>query len=189
MRAEALRVFVCVLALGLSIPAWPDDLLWKKLETESDLVVLMRHTRPAGGDPLKWDESGRCEGESMLTADGKAHARRIGDAFAAHGLEPKVISSPMCRCRDTAQIAFGAAPITDAELREVASADSGRTKRFEQKAQSLIARHRGRVPVVLVSHRPNIDLLTLELLDEGELLVGRASASGEIAVLGRMRVP
>jgi hypothetical protein len=40
-----------------------------------------------------------------------------------------------------------------------------------------------------VSHRPNIDLLTMELVDEGELLVGRANAHGEIEVLGRIRVP
>jgi hypothetical protein len=45
-------------------------MLWKKLETESDLVVLMRHTQPAGGKPLTWDESGNCKGESMLTASG-----------------------------------------------------------------------------------------------------------------------
>jgi len=73
-------------------------------------------------------------------------------------------------------------------LREVASADSDQRKRFERKAQSLIARHRGSVPVVLVSHRPNIDLLTMELVDEGDLLVGRANANGEIDVLGKIKV-
>jgi hypothetical protein len=74
-------------------------------------------------------------------------------------------------------------------LREVASADSDRMKRFEQKAQSLIASYRGSVPVVLVSHRPNIDRLTMELVDEGDLLVGRANANGEIDVLGKIKVP
>ena len=58
------------LLFALVFPVWADDMLWKKLETESDLVVLMRHTQPAGGDPLAWDESGRCKGESMLTASG-----------------------------------------------------------------------------------------------------------------------
>jgi phosphohistidine phosphatase SixA len=170
-------------------PAWGDDMLWKKLETEPDLVVLMRHTQPAGGNPLAWDESGNCKGEAMLTAGGKEHAKRIGEAFAAHGVKPRVISSPMCRCRDTARIAFGDSLITDESLREVASADSDRVKRFERKAQSLIASHRGPVPVVLVNHRPNIDRLTMELIDEGELLVGRANANGEIDVLGKIKVP
>src|SRR5450759_796969 len=82
-----------------------DDLLWQKLKTEADLVVLMRHTEPACGNPITWDEIGNCEGESMLTVEGKAHARKIGEAFAKHGIKPFVISSPMCRCRDTARIA------------------------------------------------------------------------------------
>jgi hypothetical protein len=42
--------------------------------------------------------------------------------------------------------------------------------------------------VVLVSHRPNIDLLTLELIGEGELLVARADENGELTVLGKIQV-
>jgi broad specificity phosphatase PhoE len=186
---ETMRIATFVLLGAAIFPAWADDTLWNKLKTETDLVVLMRHTQPAGGNPLAWDESGNCKGESMLTASGEAHAKRIGEAFAAHGVKPRIMSSPMCRCRDTARIAFGEDPITDESLREVASADSDRIKRFERKAQSLIASHRGPVPVVLVSHRPNIDLLTMELIGEGELLVVRANANGEMDVLGKIKVP
>jgi hypothetical protein len=42
---------------------------------------------------------------------------------------------------------------------------------------------------VFVSHRPNIDQLTMELIADGELLVGRANQRGEIEVLGRIAVP
>jgi broad specificity phosphatase PhoE len=184
-----MRIATIVVLGALAFPAWADDVLWEKLKTEGDLVVLMRHTQPDGGNPLTWDESGNCNGESMLTESGRAHAKRIGVAFVDHGIKPRIISSPMCRCRDTARIAFGDDPITDGNLREVASADSGRMKRFEGKAQSLIAAYRGSVPVVLVSHRPNIDLLTMELVNEGELLVGRANANGDINVLGKIKVP
>ena len=45
-------------------------------------------------------------------------------------------------------------------------------------AQALIGRHLGRAPVIFVSHRPNIELLTLELIDEEELLVTRATRRG-----------
>lgn len=183
MRSAAL------LLLGLlAMPVSANDLLWEKLRTEENLVVLMRHTQPAGGNPLTWDESGACKGESMLTAAGKAHARKIGDEFAKHGLKPTVMSSPMCRCRDTARIAFGDAVVTDAALREIATADAERANGFERKAQSLILSHRGLSPVVFVSHRPNIDLLSLELISEGELLVGRANAKGELDVLGKIAV-
>jgi hypothetical protein len=93
----------------------------------------------------------------------------------------------MCRCRDTATIAFGEA-LLDPELREIASADPGRTGAFDRKAASLLLKHRGSAPIVFVSHRPNIELLTLELVDEGDLVVGKVSDSGEIQVLGRMRL-
>ena len=173
---------------GLALHAWASDLLWEKLRTEPNLVVLMRHAQSAGGNPLTRDESGNCKGESMLTAAGKAHAQKIGEEFAKRGLKPTVISSPMCRCRDTARIAFGDALVTDAALREIATADAERSNAFERKAQSLIGSHRGSSPVVFVSHRPNIDLLSLELIGEGELLVGRANAKGEVDVLGKIAV-
>ena len=183
------RILWPLLLLLPTLPAWAsDDALWKRLKSEGGLIVLMRHAQPAGGNPLLWDESGNCAGEPMLTDGGKAHARRIGEAFASRGIRPTVISSPMCRCRDTARIAFGDAFVTDGALREVASADSERAKQFERTAQSLIGNRRGPAPVVFVSHRPNIDLLTMELIDSGDLLVGKVNDKGEIDVLGKITV-
>jgi len=183
-----MRTAIFLLLDVLTSHAWANNSLWEKLRTETNLVVLMRHAQPAGGHPLTWDQSGNCKGESMLTAAGQAHARKIGEEFVKHGLKPTVISSPMCRCRDTARIAFGDAVVTDAALREIATADAERANEFERKAQWLIVSHRGSRPVVFVSHRPNIDLLSLELIDEGELLVGRVNAKGEIDVLGKITV-
>ena len=183
-----MRLAVCLLLHLLALPAWADDRLWQRLAAEPNMVVLMRHAHAAGGDGQTWDESGNCTGESMLTPDGIALARRIGAAFAARGIRPVVVSSPMCRCRDTARIAFGSGFATDPALREIASADAGQADRFERAAQLLIARARGAAPVVFVSHRPNIDRLTLELVANGELLVGRVNARGEVDVLGRIEL-
>ncbi len=125
----------------------------------------------------------------MLTAEGSAHARRIGEEFRKHRITPSVvISSPMCRCRDTARLAFEQDPTVDAALRETASADSARATAFEQRALFLIAMHRGPSPVVFVSHQPNIDLLSLELVDYGDLLVARSNERGELVVLGKLHV-
>ena len=67
-----MRIAVLLLLNLLAQHVSANDLLWQKLRTEADLVVLMRHTQPAGGNPLAWDESGSCKGESMLTVEGKA---------------------------------------------------------------------------------------------------------------------
>ena len=184
------RLALSLLLAGFMSAAGADELLWQKLKAEPNLVVLMRHSQPApGNNPLLWDESGQCKGESMLSAEGVAHAKRVGEAFRARGIKPAVLSSPMCRCRDTARLAFGEPVVMDANLREISSADASRAKLFETTAQALIARHRGASPVVLVTHRPNIDLLTMELVAEGELLVGRANEKGDVEVLGRMSIP
>ncbi len=179
-----------LLLLALLVPtASANDALWQRLMTEPNLVVLMRHTHATGGNPVAWDDKGGCAGESMLTPEGRTLAKKIGEAFAQHSIKPTVITSPMCRCRETARIAFGEAMTTDPDLREIATADPSRTAAFERKALSLIAGHRGASPLIFVSHRPNIDLLSLELIDEGVLLVARASASGEVTVLGRIAFP
>ena len=188
VRPTMRRTSSFILLVALAPGVWAEDTLWQRLMTESDMVVFIRHTQPAGTDGLAWDQSGNCEGEAMLTSDGKAHAKRIGEAFSKRGIKPIVISSPLCRCRDTAQIAFGDKPVTDADLRAFGDTDSNQVKTFERTAQTLIATRRGSVPVVFVSHRPNIDRLTMELIDYGELIVGKANARGESEVLGKIKI-
>lgn len=183
-----MRITVLFFLALLSSVAWADDQLWERLKTEPNLVVLMRHTHATGGHPLTWDETGNCRDERVLSRKGKAHARKVGEAFASHGIKTIVISSPMCRCLETTQLAFAAQPITDPDLREIASADAARTEVFERKARSLIASKRGVAPVVFVSHTPNIDQLTMELIDEEELLVGRTNENGEIDVMGKITI-
>ena len=185
-QRDHMRITLLFFVALMSSTVWADDSLWERLKTEPNLVVLMRHTHAMGGHPLTWDESGNCRGEFVLTRRGKAHARKIGEVFASHGIKPVVISSPMCRCRETAQLAFVEQSVTDPDLREIASADAERTKAFESKTRSLIASKRGVAPVVFVSHTPNINQLTMELIDDGDLLVGRANEKGEVDVLGKI---
>ncbi len=182
------RFLIVLFLLSVPLHAWASDALWKRLQTEPDLVVVMRHERAGTGNPQTWDSSGQCQGERLLTEAGRAAARRLGEQFRMRQITPVVISSPMCRTRDTAILAFGSA-VTDPELREIGSADPSQKKAFLEKAKQLLQKHRGAKPVVLVSHRPNIDALTFELVSPGELLIGKIGASGEIEVLGRIKPP
>ena len=155
------------------------------------MVVLMRNAESSGNrdgaNMLTWDDSGNCRGESLLTEAGKAHAKRIGEVFAQHMINPTVITSPMCRCRDTAQIAFGDY-LTDAELRQKPGSDEDSEEVFLETVADLLNQHRGQKPIVFVNHRPNINALTMELIAIGDLLVGHVTESGEIELLGRIRV-
>src|SRR5882672_4655484 len=100
-----------VLALAFaaaSLPAFANEQLWSLLKGDG-LVVLMRHTitTPGVGDPpgMKVDD---CSTQRNLTEEGRRHAKLIGEAWRAHGAQvSKVMSSPMCRCLETARLAFG----------------------------------------------------------------------------------
>jgi len=136
---------------------------------------------------LVWDSTGKCAGESTLTAEGRDQARRVGAVFAGHGVRPIVISSPMCRCTETAQLAFGKY-LTDPGLRQKAAEDVEGQEAFQEVASALLSKHRGKLPIVFVNHRPNIDALAMELINIGELLVGTLAEDGEIEVLGKIRL-
>lgn len=188
MTMRVRRLGLGLLAFAFSSAALANEGLWKRLGTEPNLIMVMRHMHAAGGPPLAWDESGNCAGERRLTEKGKAQARQIRAGFESRGIKPVVISSPMCRCLDTAKHAFDGQVITDPELREIASADAQRTRAFESKARALISSKRGVAPLVFISHTPNVDQLTMELIDEEDLLVGKTSETGEIEVLGKIRL-
>ena len=181
-----------ILSLSLiASAAVADEFLWEKLRRDPYMIVLMRNSESAGNrdgaNMLAWDPSRKCGGESTLTAEGKAHAKRIGATFAKYGIKPKVVSSPMCRCTETAEIAFGGY-VTDPDLRQKAIEDVHGQDVFHIKASALLRKHRGRVPVVFVNHRPNIDSLTMESINIGDLLIGTITEIGEVEVMGRIRV-
>ena len=48
--------------------------------------------------------------------------------------------------------------------------------------------YRGSAPIVFVNHRPNIDALTMELIEIGELLIGTVTEDGEVELVGKIRV-
>lgn len=176
---------------ALTCSAVADEALWKRLQQDPNMIVLMRNSVSVGQrdgvDMLTWDASGKCKGESKLSAEGRAHAERIGAAFADRGIRPTVISSPMCRCAETAEIAFGAYS-TDPELRQRPPQDVSGQKAFQAVAKDLMARHRGATPIVFVNHRPNIDALTMELIAIGDLLVGTVSELGDVEIVGTIRL-
>src|SRR5258707_14095039 len=109
------------IAFAARLAAAADEETWALLK-EGGLVVLMRHTittRGVGDPPgMKVDD---CATQRNLTDEGRHHAKAIGEAWRAHGLQPdRVVSSPMCRCLETARLAFGrvdeSQPVTNARV-------------------------------------------------------------------------
>lgn len=175
-------------SLGWAALAQADEALWQVARSEPNIVLLLRHTQVAsqrGQSPTTFDPSGQCRGEFMLSARGREAAAQIGRLFKERGIDPHVVSSAMCRCRDTAMIAFGRAEL-DPALRESFSGDQQRFREFLDASTRWILRYRGVRPLVMVMHTPNIDSLTGEPPEESEMLVTRSTDKGELDVLGRI---
>ena len=73
-------------------------------------IILMRHAlAPGTGDPANFDVDD-CATQRNLSQQGIIQAKTIGATLAAQGLTPtRILSSPWCRCKDTAE-ALGLGP-------------------------------------------------------------------------------
>lgn len=146
-------------------------------------ALLWRHgqTTPGVGDPpgFQLDD---CKSQRNLSAEGRAQAQAAGAWFKARSLRPSAVrSSAWCRCRDTADLAFGShahwAPLDSS----FGGAEDGTARR--QAMMDALGRIPAGVFEVWVTHQVNIAAFTGESVAMGEaVLVDRRGQ-----VLGRTR--
>jgi phosphohistidine phosphatase SixA len=139
-------------------------------------VVMLRHaqTEPGIGDPPGY-RLDQCSTQRNLSAEGKEQARQIGQWFKARGLTPRSVqTSPWCRCKDTAELAFGAHTV----LSSLASTFDNRGQQDSQ-TQELRARLKN-IPAghfeAWVTHQVNITALTGEVPAMGEAVLVNSQA-------------
>jgi broad specificity phosphatase PhoE len=160
--------------------------VWEALRTPGAVVVVRHSYAPGGFDPpdARLDD---CSTQRNLDETGRAQAGRIGEAFGQNGITVgAVLSSPRCRCLDTARLAFGQVQswsplqgaLRDAELRQ----------RLVAEIQKAIAAHRDGAPLVLVTHGTVVSDLTGLRVRMGELVVLRRVGDDTHAVAGRLYV-
>jgi broad specificity phosphatase PhoE len=160
--------------------------LWALLK-DGGVVVLMRHTvtTPGVGDPPGMVVD-KCATQRNLTDEGRRYAKAIGEAWRAHGIKPdRVISSPMCRCLETARLAFGhvddSQPVTNAGLET-------EMPRQVREMRALAAEKRRGV-TVLVSHGTTIAAVTGISTEPGEMVILIPRGEGQFELKGRLLVP
>ena len=186
MRSLASTLVALTIALSASPAARANEDLWALLK-DGGLVVLMRHTvtTPGVGDPpgMKVDD---CTTQRNLTEEGRQHARLIGEAWRAHGLQPdRVMSSPMCRCLETARLAFGRVDESHAVTNARLEPDAARQVRELRALAST--KHRG-ATLVMVSHGTTIAAVTGITPEPGEMLIVNPQGDGKFELRGRLTV-
>ena len=161
--------------------------MWQQV-TAGGQVLFIRHaeTAPGVGDPPGF-KLGDCATQRNLSAEGRAQARRMGAELSRRGVPiGEVLSSPWCRCIETAQLAFGRSQAWPALANLF-----GRSSESERQVRALrprIAAHRGKDNLVLVSHGSTAAALTGEHPGMGEVLVLTPSGTG-FRVAGRLSIP
>jgi phosphohistidine phosphatase SixA len=151
---------------------------------QGNLVMVVRHAATDWGqrDASLVDFADRTA-QRNLSAIGRAQADSIGKAVRALGLKiGPVHSSPMYRCRDTAELAFGAADTTSHLF--------VKSPRSREVRVGWLATPRtdGKILVLVTHQDPYIPLLHLERdqLKEGDALLIRPEGEGRWTILAQL---
>ena len=171
-----MRTLLFIIAqMLLAAPAFAGEAAaWAALR-EGGNIALMRHTDAPGpsGDPpgFRLDD---CKTQRNLSEQGRADAKAAGDRLKAQRVPiASVLSSPWCRCVDTARLMrIGSVQIEPAFSNVVVLND--RVAELTEAGRAVIHAWKGPGTLFVVTHGANIAAMT----------GGTNPASGEIVVVG-----
>jgi phosphohistidine phosphatase SixA len=172
MLCQCRRVAPCLVAITLTVApgvaADDSTAAWAAL-VQGGHVALIRHGNapPGYGDPpgFKIDD---CKTQRNLDERGRAQARALGEAFRQHGVRvDRVLSSPWCRCLETARLLAVGPVETSWALIPIQPRAPGRL----HKLQELVAAWRGPGTLVLVTHGFTVQALLGFVPDQSATVV------------------
>jgi len=152
-RTKSVILYIITISLffsgfAFSIETNPDKAL--KALKEGGKIVLIRHAF-APGIEGNIDKKGKdyiqndCSTQRNLLQEGKEQSARMGEFFSTNDIKiEKVLSSPVCRCWETAKYAGWKYKI-DKGL-------TGNKKKFKKKIIKLSSKYKGVNNLILVTH-------------------------------------
>lgn len=169
-----------------SLPANSADLI-QQLRA-GGLNIYMRHAATESGrQDMNIIDLQDCSQQRNLSDLGRRQAEVIGKSFDALAIPVnEVYTSPYCRCRDSARLAFGEERI-DPMLLALDSAPNAKERqaRVTWLLQRIREEHAGK-NIVYVSHQFNIMSAANILLSEGDVAVIRPHGDAGIEVLAKL---
>ncbi len=174
---------IATLAPGVRAADLDDAALLKRI-AQGGVVLMMRHAQTVSGigDPPDFKLSD-CATQRNLDARGRDQARALGARLQDAGIRPtRVLSSAWCRCKDTAQLAFG----THVVLPDLNNFFEDRSGAAAQTAalRTRLSRLASGDIEVWVTHQVNIQALAGVSPAMGETVV--LAAGLPVRVLGRL---
>jgi len=172
-----LIISICGLLIGQQVEAAiADDL------KDGQHVLLIRHAdAPGYGDPAGYVIS-QCSTQRNLGDYGKKQAKAIGSWLNKQGIDKaQMISSPWCRCSDTARLMdLGPVKIEPSlgSFFDDMSLEKKQTKELEQLIKSELDKQT-KVPVILVTHHVNIRAYMGKNVSQGDMVLVKVNKNGE----------
>ena len=154
-------------------------------------VIFLRHAKTDWSqkdiEPFNLND---CSSQRNLTEEGRAQAAMIGEGYRVLKIPiAKVLTSPFCRCVDTAALAFGAYEVNQ-DLAHIAYSEDKEGKKRTAYLRSKMREFLGTVPppgenIVLVGHSPNlIPIIDIRSLPEGNTVVFKPDGKGSFELAG-----
>ncbi|NJM45462.1 MAG: hypothetical protein HC860_04245 [Alkalinema sp. RU_4_3] len=167
----------------------PEVMQLVQMVQKGGYTLFFRHERTTMTeiirDRLPYDFT-TCDGQRMLSPAGIASSQEAGQAFRLLNIPiEQVLSSPICRSKDTAKQAFQDFKVTNQLM--VQNQTLKRTK--DNVAQDLIALvnqpHSPTQNTILIGHLGNVMALNV-IPSEGEAIVLKPDGKGGVTVVGQL---
>jgi len=145
-------------------------------------VLLMRHAdAPGYGDPVGY-QIDQCSTQRNLGDYGRKQATLIGEWLKKQGItSAEVISSPWCRCIDTAKL-LDKGPVQTSNILgsffDDMSLEKQQTKQLEQFIQAKLG-DSNKAPIILVTHHVNIQAYTGKAVNVGDMVLVKVNKNGQ----------
>jgi phosphohistidine phosphatase SixA len=162
---------------------------WAALAAGGHIALIRHGNAPPGygGDPpgFRFDD---CTTQRNLDDKGRAQGKALGEAFRSHGVSvDRVLSSPVCRCMDTASLM--AVGTVESSWPLVPDRDPNRPRFRELK--EIVSSWRGPGTLVLVSHGFTIEPLIGIIPEQAEVVVLKPTPGigNGASIVGRIPAP
>jgi phosphohistidine phosphatase SixA len=190
LLSRTATLLVCLLVLLTLSPrraSADDEQLWAALK-QGGKVILLRHTHIDIREGIGHLAPGNCAEEVNLSSRGIEQAKRIGEAFRAHGIAlGEVLTSPYCRCIDTGRLAFGGATPVQ-YLRPPGTVPEDQAKLNQERVVQEILKHRDPSNLVMITHDLNIaDVVLEDTVSMGDFFVVQPKGT-DFDVIGKIRL-
>jgi phosphohistidine phosphatase SixA len=176
--------------VGMLVPTLADETAaWAALRYGGQVAVMRHAEAPGGaGDPpgFRLDD---CSTQRNLSAKGRADAQAVGQKLRAKGVAvAKLLSSPWCRCVDTARL-LDLGPVEVEPTVSNAFVLADQRIALTAGAKAIITGWTGPETLLIVTHGANIQALAGFNPASGEIVVVAATPDGAIREIGRIPVP